>query len=119
MDSTGTVRIKPAFDEADAFAEERARVSVDKKLGFIDPDGTFVARPQFEAATSFHEGLARVKIGDKWGFIDKAGQVVIQPMFEDSSSGISADTGSFYEGLARMPADNRLSQCVPFQHTLA
>jgi hypothetical protein len=45
MDSTGAVRIKPSFDEADAFVEERARVSAGKKQGFIDPKGNFVAKP--------------------------------------------------------------------------
>jgi hypothetical protein len=102
MDSTGAVRIKPSFDEADAFVEDRARVSVGKKQGFLDPKGDFAAKPQFDSATNFREGLARVKIGEKWGFIDLTGHLVIQPIFEDSGAIINADAGSFYEGLARM-----------------
>lgn len=102
MNSTGAVRIKPAFDEADAFVEERARVTVGKKQGFIDSKGNFAAKPQFDSATNFREGLARVKIGEKWGFIDLTGHLVIQPIFEDSGAIISADVGSFYDGLARM-----------------
>jgi len=102
MDSTGAVRIRPSFDEADSFVEERARVSVDKRLGFIDLKGDFVVTPQFDAAINFREGLARVQIGDKWGFINRAGKVVIQPIFYDSGALVSADAGSFYDGLARM-----------------
>jgi len=44
------------------------------------------------------------------GFIDKEGRVVIPPMFQDSGALISADAGSFYEGLARMPVGANLGR---------
>jgi len=73
MDSTGTLRIMPSFDDATGFVEDRARVWVNKKAGFIDREGAFVAKPQFDAAGDYGEGLARVKVGNKWGFVRHPG----------------------------------------------
>ena len=95
IDSSGSFIIRPQFEQALAFSEGVAAVSVCKKFGYINERGAAVIKPQFDEARSFREGLAAVMIIDmdsimKWGYIDKAGRFIITPCFdraEDFSDG--------------------------------
>lgn len=86
VDQSGTLIIKPRFEDAKNFYEGRALVKTDGKWGFIDTSGTFIVKPIFEAIGDFSEGLAPVKINETWGFIDKTGRVVITPKFDYARS---------------------------------
>jgi hypothetical protein len=99
----GEMVIKPIFDHADSFVEDRASVTIGKcshgdeceeaRWTFIDPRGKMIMKPKLCAAWDFKEGLAGVKFTDngeakgsckkgKWGFIDREGRIVIKPKYE-------------------------------------
>lgn len=108
IDRSGHIVIKPRFDRACAFHEERAAVNVGGspdtvgifrggKWGCIDTTGTFIVKPQAAWVDAFSEGLARVQtvgvrtfvtegerpyIGSRWHFIDRTGQTVIPGPFK-------------------------------------
>jgi hypothetical protein len=74
------------------FSEGRARVSENKKWGFIDISGNYVIEPKFEAARDFSDGLAAVQINSKWGYVNPSGEFVIEPSLKsawDFSCGIA------------------------------
>lgn len=53
IDSTGKMVIKPQFDNAEGFYEDRAAVKIKDKWGFIDTNGNnFIAKPQYKAVAS-------------------------------------------------------------------
>jgi uncharacterized lipoprotein YddW (UPF0748 family) len=56
------IAIEPLFDDADSFSQERARVKLGEKWGYIDKTGTFVVDPQLDEAEPFSEGIALVRI---------------------------------------------------------
>jgi uncharacterized lipoprotein YddW (UPF0748 family) len=56
------IAIEPLFDEADSFTQERARVKLGDKWGYIDQAGTFVIDPQLDEAEPFSEGIALVRL---------------------------------------------------------
>ncbi|HSP64398.1 MAG TPA: WG repeat-containing protein, partial [Pyrinomonadaceae bacterium] len=80
IDDSGTVVIKPQFDDAKPFYEGLGRVRVGAKWGFIDRTGEFAIPPQFEldpsggeandSSLDFHEGMAAISLqrGEKWGY---------------------------------------------------
>lgn len=113
IDSTGSFIIRPQFEQALAFSEGVAAVSVCKKFGYINEKGAAVIKPQFDEARSFREGLAAVMIIDmdsvmKWGYIDKAGRFVITPCFECA--------GDFSDGEARVVHQGRQRRIDPSGH---
>jgi len=61
IDRTGTLIIKPQFDEATAFSDDLAGVEVGSRWGFIDKSGRYVAKPQFDDPGYYSEGLADLK----------------------------------------------------------
>lgn len=60
IDKTGTLVVPLRFDEARAFSEGLALVSLRYQRGYIDKTGKFIIPPQFGVAESFSNGLARV-----------------------------------------------------------
>ena len=110
MDSSGRIRIKPAFDDAAMFVEDRAAVRIGEKAGFVDKKGNFIVGPKFDAVQDFREGFARVRVGEKWGFIDKDGAFRVPPTLQDNGAIIAPEMGSFFEGLTRMLAGNDISR---------
>ena len=71
--------------------DDRAAVTIDDGLGFVDRTGKVVIPPRFEGTSNFSEGLAAVRINGKWSFIDRGGKV-ISPEFDSA--------GNFSEELA-------------------
>jgi hypothetical protein len=117
IDSTGSVKIEPQFDQNDSappfFAEGLAAVAVTEngvqKWGYIDASGTMVIEPRFGYAERFSEGLAVVGEKDSngipgpCGYVDTSGTLVIPMQYEYTlgfSEGLasvgSASTGSFF-----------------------
>jgi hypothetical protein len=103
MDRSGKTVIKPQFDEAGSFSEERAPVRVGNKVGYVDPTGTIVINPQFDfvemrgcppdlATYEFREGVARVNVAGRFGFIDTNGKYIHEPNLQGANP--------FSEGLA-------------------
>ncbi len=94
-----------------SIAQDRFRVRVNGKYGYIDREGELVIPAKYDGAGNFSEGLARIEVdvivyGDtfdhtvaKWGFIDPSGEVVIEPTFDSA--------GDFQEGLAQVKQDRR------------
>lgn len=82
MDKTGSVAIKPSYDNASEFRENLAVVVIDGKWGFIDKTGKIVIKTQYDEAHKFFGGLAGVRMGDTWGAINPQGELVI-PMIYD------------------------------------
>jgi hypothetical protein len=82
---TGKVVVTPKYNSGGNFHEGLARVSLNKKWGFIDKTGKEVIPLKYDKAWGFYEGLAEVLLGDKWGFIDKEGNEII-PLIYDSVS---------------------------------
>ena len=76
--------IPPRFDAAYAFtANNRARVMLDGKWGFINSDGKELIPLRFDALVSFDtKGLARVQLNGKWGYINSDGKEVIPMRFD-------------------------------------
>lgn len=54
------------------------RISVNRKVGFIDSSGKVVIEPQFDWAYEFSEGLSQARLGDKEGYIDSTGKWVFE-----------------------------------------
>ncbi len=90
-DTSGHVFAK-RFEQAGAFREGFAPVSVHGKWGFIDRTGELLIEPQFDWAESFSEGLAAVREGDRWGYVNRSGAIAIAPQFTVA--------GEFSNGLA-------------------
>lgn len=83
---------RAAIRTARSFQDGRARVRIDNRGGFIEPNGPLAVPPLFEGANGYAEGLAPVQQAGEWGYIDKAGKVVIPMRFTTAAS--------FAEGLA-------------------
>jgi len=79
------------YDLADDFINGMARVSKDKKFGFIGTDGKILIPLKYNNAHNFSEGVAAVK-EDKWGFINEKGNYVIPAKYDDAVT--------FYQGNA-------------------
>lgn len=91
VDSTGKIRIAPAYLGASYFSEGLVCVmpydAESEKYGFINKDGDVVIPYQYKQAgfTSFQNGLARVKIGGKAALINQKGEVEVQTNFSTVS----------------------------------
>lgn len=90
----GDFAIKPQFDRAHQFSDNRALVRQNDRFGFIDTSGRIVVSPTFVAAKPFSEGLAPVRPDSLWGYIDRDGELLIQPRFRSA--------GPFRNGLAQV-----------------
>jgi len=84
MDSTGSIIVKPSYDDAYPFSEGLASVTSGGKWGYIDKSGNLVVPLQYRIAHMFIEGVASVLLSDsgKWGYIDKTGGFVLPPIYD-------------------------------------
>ena len=74
------------------FHNNRARVRLDNKEGYIDNSGKIAIDPKYDYVDDFEDGLACVYLGGKHGLIDTNGRFVIEPTFDEHLN--------FSEGLA-------------------
>lgn len=87
-------------------SEQRYRVFVDGKIGFIDRAGRMAIAPAFESARPFSEGFAAVRREDyRWEFIDIEGRTLsdlhafeLRPFFEGlaATSALNGEVGIRY-----------------------
>ena len=92
--ATATEAIPCQYDYVWPFSEGLARVSLNKKQGYIDKTGKLVIPCQYEGASDFSEGVASVYPSDidSCIYIDKTGKEIF-PFTHD-------DGGSFSEGMS-------------------
>ncbi|MFT5169111.1 MAG: hypothetical protein ACI8P3_004359, partial [Saprospiraceae bacterium] len=57
----GRLVIRPKFDDARNFSEEKAVVRIAGKWGVVDRNGEYILAPTFKSIWSYSEGLARVQ----------------------------------------------------------
>jgi hypothetical protein len=95
VDSTGKMRIEPAFEEALPFSEGLAAVQNGGLWGFIDTSGKMIIPARFEDAFYFREGVGYAHMAQEPVLIARTGKVL--------ASGYSLSVGIPAEG--RIPVD--------------
>ena len=95
------------FDQAWAFSEGLARVSLGNKLGYIDKSGKVVIEPQFDLAFDFSDGMAFVINDGKFSYIDKTGKMPFSLEIPDFTAIDPDRTYDFSEGLAPIKIDGK------------
>lgn len=85
----GQLAIKPRFDDASGFHEQRAAVRSDDAWSFIDTSGRTLPSEKtpvrFSRVHDFSEGLAAARDGRKWGFVDRNCHWTIEPKWRSVS----------------------------------
>jgi hypothetical protein len=81
VNQSGSIVIKPDYDQAMPFYEGLAAVCKSGKWGFINTEGEIAIPLVYDSVRRFSEGLAPAKKGAKFGYIDKSGVFVIPPQF--------------------------------------
>ena len=65
--------------------ENRYKVWLDDKCGFVDLLGREVIPCKYDLAWEFSEGLAKVRLNGKYGFIDKTGKEVVPCIYDETN----------------------------------
>lgn len=102
VDASDTWVIQPVYDDADAFKNGIAKVTVGKKVGLIDLKGSVLAAPTYDRIDAFKEGVATIALDKKEGLISEKGEVLLAPQFDNISSfknGLATVSLSKKEGL--------------------
>ncbi|MBE6737133.1 MAG: WG repeat-containing protein [Ruminococcaceae bacterium] len=86
INKSGSVVIKPQFDDAGRFSDGLATVGIDGKYGVIDNKGKYVISPQYDDIDYFSCGLCAVRVNDKYGYIDKTGKVIIPIIYREANT---------------------------------
>ena len=76
MNAEGEIRIEQKYHEASDFREERAKVGLDGKVGFIDTTGSIVIPLIFDRASDFNDGYASVEFRDRQYYISEEGKPI-------------------------------------------
>src|SRR5712692_378744 len=69
IDKTGSIVIKPEFEEAFPYSEGLAAVRVRGKWGYVNDKGNMIINPRFDLAAPFSEGSGLVVLSDKVGYV--------------------------------------------------
>jgi hypothetical protein len=94
MSKDGKWQIKPEYDDAGCFRNEKQLAPVKKKnkWGFINTKNQLVIPARYDDARGFSEqGFAPVERGDKWGFIDLTGKTVVPLKYGAAAEGKEAN----------------------------
>jgi len=76
IDRSGNLAIPEMFQQAGAFAENRAVVGYEGRVGFIDENGQIVVPIRYREALPFSEGVAVIRDEDLSFFVDRDGRKV-------------------------------------------
>jgi len=88
ISKSGNKFITSKYSSISKFSMGLARVSFEKKYGFINENGEEVIAPDYDRAMDFAKfgnagiGYANVRINDKWGLIDLTGKQVLAATYE-------------------------------------
>ena len=80
IDKEGKIIINNQFDEAQAFINGMAIVSIGNKTGVIDKNGKYIINPQFTNMLPDHE-MFLFEQDEKWGWCDNDGKIIINAQF--------------------------------------
>lgn len=112
IDQSGSVVIKPTFEQADNFFQGYSRFRSGNLFGIINRNGEVVIPALYESIRNVKEGLFAARDHGKWGFIDTTGTKRIEFKFDavtdfsDGLTGVSLNgTWSFidYKGKEIVP----------------
>lgn len=116
IDTSGGMRIGPAYACAGGFSGNRAPAMMDGKWGYLDVTGRAVIPARFDYAGAFREGLAPVAVQDSFGFIDSNGTPVGGMDYTDArpySEGLAAVRVGFDDYSAWGFVDKRGEMAIP------
>lgn len=102
VDASDAWVIQPTFDDADAFKNGVAKVTVAKKVGLIDAKGSVLAAPTYDRIDAFKDGIATMALDKKEGLMTEKGEVLLTPQFDNISgfrNGLATTTLLKKEGL--------------------
>lgn len=110
INAKGTVKINPAYEEAQYFSQGLAGVAIKGGCGFIDKKGDVVVPLKYRNVKPFSEGFAAVATedaayGNLWGYINQSGKVMISPEYRLA--------GSFSDGMAFVQKISGKDNVVP------
>lgn len=71
VDPAGTVRIKPAFDQAGLFNEGRAIVRLNYSFGVIDKSGKIIIPAKYDKIEILKKGFYIVRLNNSYGLLDE------------------------------------------------
>src|SRR5699024_3759080 len=80
INKEGEFIVEPAYEQAFAFQEGRARVVQNDKFGFVNRRGQLIVDPIYARAWDYHNGLAMVRISRKYSYINKAVIFVLETL---------------------------------------
>lgn len=83
VDASDAWVIQPTYDDADAFKNGIAKVTVAKKVGLIDSKGAVLVAPTYDRIDAFKEGVAIVAQDKKEGLITEKGEVLLAPQYDN------------------------------------
>lgn len=81
VDRDGALVIRPRFEEAYGFFEDRAYVRVGDGWGHVDRSGAFTVPPTLEWTNRYTGGFAPAKHDGLYGFLDREGRWVVPPRY--------------------------------------
>ncbi len=136
IDTTGSWKIAPKFEQAGCFSEALAPVKLGGLWGFIRPNGEFKIPPAFHFASEFHNERAVVSkdklgnVSDNYSCIDSTGRPVfdftinksavpkpfstygaIPNSFDPDYKELMANTFDYSEGLLVRQRGNKYGYC--------
>jgi len=83
VDASDAWVIQPVYDDADAFKNGIAKVTVSKKVGLIDSKGIALVVPTYDRIDAFKEGVATVSLDKKEGLLTEKGEVLLAPQYDN------------------------------------
>lgn len=83
VDASDAWVIQPVYDDADAFKNGIAKVTVAKKVGLIDSKGNALVAPAYDRIDAFKDGVAIVAQDKKEGLINEKGEVLLAPQYDN------------------------------------
>lgn len=87
IDTTGSMVIKPQFDDSGDFHDGRAWVAktdsgtYEETYGFINTEGNLVIPYEFKKVNDFSSDLAAVKKDGQWAYINRQGEEVLDSSY--------------------------------------
>lgn len=69
--------------DEDYFLDERTRVRLHEKEGYVDTEGNEIGPIKYDETDIFNEGFAGVCVDDKWGFINKQGEEICPLIYDE------------------------------------
>jgi len=99
ISTSGKLIVKPQYDYAEVYSDNRAVVGKNSLYGVIDEQGNIVVPISYKYIGTYGAGLCPYKEDDLFGYLDLRGKVAIKPQFVRASD--------FLGGFAKTLKPNR------------